>query len=576
MVPDVAANADPNTGYNLVVHGTPASYGGTSAVAPLYAGLFAALGRKLAPISQRVWDNVDCFTDIVIGENGEYQAAVGPDPCTGLGVPIGTKLAALFTSGAPQARAQAPAMAAGDGFIPVPFDRALALQYALFVKAAYSMYLADPNNLRPEPTADFPAGYRLAAWVQMQDFVLSSTGPTFYGFIAQSTVDPSRYVLAIRGTETVEEWWDNLTSIISTPFSVPGCGSVASGFDRIYQTMEIVERPTGAAGSAVAQRSLRGLGSFARQAAALIGRLTAASASRVAGVPAQASVTVVGHSLGGALATLYTMENAHGDNIHNPTICTLASPRVGDATFAAAFAALPLTSWRIFNAPDLVPMLPPKIAGFTHVGIAQRFDSKSIVKADIACWHVLGTYLSLLDPTRAPDPGCGLATGAAVADARAAVMRPRGVGPSNDAGQIATLLSIAADSSQLQDAQAKAAMLLYAYDGEQYPSDGCAITLSVLLQEAGIDIADTYQAIVLGEVLKRRGWTQIPLGSQAAGDVGSTCGQTAHHGTDHIYLVLRPVNQDEMVVADNQAPDPHFRYASGKGKSPTRFFLRAP
>jgi hypothetical protein len=32
-----------------------------------------------------------------------------------------------------------------------------------------------------------------------------------------------------------------------------------------------------------------------------------------------------------------------------------------------------------------------------------------------------------------------------------------------------------------------------------------------------------------------------------------------------------------MVIADNQDTVPHFRYASGKGgKSPTRFFLRAP
>jgi hypothetical protein len=98
----------------------------------------------------------------------------------------------------------------------------------------------------------------------------------------------------------------------------------------------------------------------------------------------------------------------------------------------------------------------------------------------------------------------------------------------------------------------------------------------VLLQEAGISVPDTFQAIVLGQLLKKRGWIQIPIGSQIAGDVGSTCGQTPHHGTDHIYLVLRPVNSDEMVVADNQAAEPHFRFASGQGKSPTRFFLRAP
>jgi kumamolisin len=38
MVPDISANADPNTGYNIVVHGQATTRGGTSAVAPLCAG----------------------------------------------------------------------------------------------------------------------------------------------------------------------------------------------------------------------------------------------------------------------------------------------------------------------------------------------------------------------------------------------------------------------------------------------------------------------------------------------------------------------------------------------------------
>ena len=142
---------------------------------------------------------------------------------------------------------------------------------------------------------------------------------------------------------------------------------------------------------------------------------------------------------------------------------------------------------------------------------------------------------------------------------------------------ISGLLNLASDANQLVAAQHVAARRLLNYDGEIYPSDGCAITLSVLLQEAGIAVADTYRAIDLGEILKdRRGWQFIPVGKQRPGDVGSTCGSVPHHGIDHIYLVLRIVNSDEMVVADNQAEQPHFRWASGKGgKSPTTFFLRA-
>ncbi len=97
MVPDVAADADPNTGYIIRVHGAPvAGEGGTSAVAPLYAGLFAAFGTKPGFVTPRLWKNHLCFNDISQGDNGFYRARIGPDPCTGLGSPIGTKLAALL------------------------------------------------------------------------------------------------------------------------------------------------------------------------------------------------------------------------------------------------------------------------------------------------------------------------------------------------------------------------------------------------------------------------------------------------------------------------------------------------
>jgi kumamolisin len=97
MIPDVAADADPNTGYNIYLHG-PQTIGGTSAVAPLYAGLFASFGTKLGFITPELYLNAVCFNDITQGDNGAYRAGVGPDPCTGLGSPIGTRLARLLTN----------------------------------------------------------------------------------------------------------------------------------------------------------------------------------------------------------------------------------------------------------------------------------------------------------------------------------------------------------------------------------------------------------------------------------------------------------------------------------------------
>lgn len=97
MVPDVAANADPNTGYEIILYGASTVVGGTSAVAPLLSGLFASFGTKLGFVTPELWTNQSCFTDITKGDNGAYRAKVGPDPCTGLGSPIGKRLESLLT-----------------------------------------------------------------------------------------------------------------------------------------------------------------------------------------------------------------------------------------------------------------------------------------------------------------------------------------------------------------------------------------------------------------------------------------------------------------------------------------------
>jgi len=146
----------------------------------------------------------------------------------------------------------------------------------------------------------------------------------------------------------------------------------------------------------------------------------------------------------------------------------------------------------------------------------------------------------------------------------------------SDKSCLARLIQLGSNDSSLDDAQGRAARKLLHFDGEVYPRDGCAITLSTLLQDAGIDVPDTYQAIMLGELLRHhRNWQVVPFGEQQPGDVGSTCGDNPDHGRDHIYLVLKRVNNDEMLIADNQSRQPHSRFASGQHKTRTKFFLRA-
>jgi kumamolisin len=101
-VPDVAGNADPNTGYQVLIDGQQTVIGGTSAVAPLWAALTArlaqSLGHSLGLVQEQLYAGVTPgapvpgLRDITTGNNGDYQAGPGWDACTGLGVPVGTAL----------------------------------------------------------------------------------------------------------------------------------------------------------------------------------------------------------------------------------------------------------------------------------------------------------------------------------------------------------------------------------------------------------------------------------------------------------------------------------------------------
>src|SRR5439155_13201795 len=91
-VPDVAADADPSTGYTIRVDGETMTIGGTSAVAPLWAGLIALAnqqnGISAGFINPVIYKNPAAFHDITVTNNGAFSAGPGWDPCTGLGSPI--------------------------------------------------------------------------------------------------------------------------------------------------------------------------------------------------------------------------------------------------------------------------------------------------------------------------------------------------------------------------------------------------------------------------------------------------------------------------------------------------------
>lgn len=105
-VPDVSGDADPNTGYNILVDGENAVFGGTSAVAPLWAALVALInqqtGKSLGFLNPRLYSEaVDAsgIHDVTKGDNGSFKATSGWDPCTGLGSPDGAALTAALAAG---------------------------------------------------------------------------------------------------------------------------------------------------------------------------------------------------------------------------------------------------------------------------------------------------------------------------------------------------------------------------------------------------------------------------------------------------------------------------------------------
>jgi kumamolisin len=99
-VPDVSGNANPLTGYQVRVNGRDTVIGGTSAVAPLWAGLTALANqinrRPAGDPHDRLYSHLEAFVDITAGDNGGYQAGPGWDPCTGLGSPKGVEVSAVL------------------------------------------------------------------------------------------------------------------------------------------------------------------------------------------------------------------------------------------------------------------------------------------------------------------------------------------------------------------------------------------------------------------------------------------------------------------------------------------------
>ncbi len=191
-----------------------------------------------------------------------------------------------------------------------------------------------------------------------------------FGFLAVSAA--KELVAAIRGTDTILEWLHD-ASFLMVPCPIAGAsGFTEDGFSAVYRSLRI--------GQASTTQSAKDC---------IKGYLDSGAAT---------SVTVCGHSLGGALATLLTLDVGLNTSCHAPTAYTYASPRTGDHIFAGSYNATIAASYRIANRQDLVPKLPPILPlPYEHVNTLYELNPPpNALNPTIPCMHHLTTYLWLM------------------------------------------------------------------------------------------------------------------------------------------------------------------------------------
>ena len=270
-----------------------------------------------------------------------------------------------------------------------------AIQFGLLVKAAESV---PPANTASDTGQTVPSmydpkniGYTVVSTILGNDLATTMNPGrghqiVSFGFILQAPNND--VVIAIRGTEGIWEWIHDCEFLpVSCPF-LAGAGRTDDGFTAIYNSLRV-----------------------ATTSARIVDALAALPFNQ-----ATNSLTICGHSLGGALATLLALDVAANTNFKTPTIYTYASPRTGDALFVSTYNQAVPNTCRIANRVDLVPKLPtPPLyehaAGLYELIPVKLIPPAFLVKCELACEHHMTSYLHLLsllagETVQPLDTGC--------------------------------------------------------------------------------------------------------------------------------------------------------------------------
>lgn len=196
------------------------------------------------------------------------------------------------------------------------------------------------------------------------------------GLILQGQGDDEA-VVAFRGTEGVKEWVQDAHFGDTAFLAVSDSGRAEDGFTAMYESAKVGDGP---------------------EAKSVV--------SALAGVAWQRPVTsliVCGHSLGGSLATLFTLDVASNGAapFRNPTVYTYASPRTGNPDFVAKYTEKIATTHRFVDNVDLVPKLPAP-RPYKHVCAETGMDSLTLIPPRVrlqpnpVCWHIRSSYRYLM------------------------------------------------------------------------------------------------------------------------------------------------------------------------------------
>ena len=198
--------------------------------------------------------------------------------------------------------------------------------------------------------------------------------PLYYGYVAQSKADPSTWIVGVRGTAGIAEW------VIDGEFLPQDCPrgaglKVEHGFWSIYETMELCE--------------CDGTTVINSDAAAGIGKL----------VGPGCKVTIVGHSLGSALATYlaYDITKHLQDRV---SACLFASPRTGNKAWVDAVHTALQDRYLVINyLLDVVPNLPaasPDYCTAQNVEVLRPSTADAGIKVEVRSNHHVLCYAAML------------------------------------------------------------------------------------------------------------------------------------------------------------------------------------